>query len=487
MVVRRLLVTPLRLADALLVISRAALNALTEVDEALRAKAHLVYNGVPEPPEAPVPAARDESMRLVMVGRLSPRKAPHLALEAVAALRREGYDLTLEVAGSVYPGYEWYEDGAPRAGGPARPGRGGHVPGLLQAHLAAPRRGGHRRAALPARAVRQRGGRGPAVVASRGGHVGPRAPREHRRRADGPAGAARRRRRDDRGDPSPRRRPRACRSTSRNGRASTPWPTSPRPATGARSSRCWPTWRRATDAVRAARREPLAVGRARRPDLPPTRPTSAEVLPALAEQALAQDEPYAVGVLVVDNDPAAGARDAVESFAPRSAGVSVRYVHEPQPGISAARNRALAEAASRLLVFIDDDERPSPTGCRCCSRPFATRPACRGRGTGGQHVRRGAGHLGPGRRLLRRVDGSPTGHAGRGRRHQQPAARPRRRCGGSGCGSTRRTASAAARTCSSPAQLASPGRADRLVRRGRRHRRRARRTACRAGSCSSAR
>jgi glycosyltransferase involved in cell wall biosynthesis len=37
----------------------------------------------------------------------------------------------------------------------------------------------------------------------------------------------------------------------------------------------------------------------------------------------------------------------------------VRYVHEPQPGISAARNRALDEAASaRVLVFIDDDERP---------------------------------------------------------------------------------------------------------------------------------
>jgi glycosyltransferase involved in cell wall biosynthesis len=38
----------------------------------------------------------------------------------------------------------------------------------------------------------------------------------------------------------------------------------------------------------------------------------------------------------------------------------VDYVAEPVPGISAARNRALTESAdSRLLVFIDDDERPS--------------------------------------------------------------------------------------------------------------------------------
>jgi glycosyltransferase involved in cell wall biosynthesis len=39
----------------------------------------------------------------------------------------------------------------------------------------------------------------------------------------------------------------------------------------------------------------------------------------------------------------------------------VRYRVEDKPGISAARNRAMDEsAASRLLVYIDDDERPEP-------------------------------------------------------------------------------------------------------------------------------
>jgi succinoglycan biosynthesis protein ExoM len=39
----------------------------------------------------------------------------------------------------------------------------------------------------------------------------------------------------------------------------------------------------------------------------------------------------------------------------------VAYVVEARPGIAAARNRALAEAADRdLLIFIDDDERPQP-------------------------------------------------------------------------------------------------------------------------------
>lgn len=60
-----------------------------------------------------------------------------------------------------------------------------------------------------------------------------------------------------------------------------------------------------------------------------------------------------VEILVVDNDPAGSARQVVERFE------GVRYCVEAEPGISAARNRALDEAsASRLLVFIDDDERP---------------------------------------------------------------------------------------------------------------------------------
>ena len=62
------------------------------------------------------------------------------------------------------------------------------------------------------------------------------------------------------------------------------------------------------------------------------------------------------GIVVVDNDPEGSAADAVAGWAAHG----VRYVHEPRPGISAARNRALAEAADAdLLVFIDDDEMPT--------------------------------------------------------------------------------------------------------------------------------
>lgn len=77
-------------------------------------------------------------------------------------------------------------------------------------------------------------------------------------------------------------------------------------------------------------------------------------IPRLQEQL--ETVEGAASVLVVDNDPAGSARATVESFA----SPHIRYVHEPRPGIAAARNRALAESAGdSMLVFIDDDEVPT--------------------------------------------------------------------------------------------------------------------------------
>ena len=85
-------------------------------------------------------------------------------------------------------------------------------------------------------------------------------------------------------------------------------------------------------------------------------------LPRLAAQAETLDGgPLpAATVLVIDNDPAASARAAVQDIAATLRPGLVRYAHEPRPGIAAARNRALADAGTAaLLVFIDDDEVPS--------------------------------------------------------------------------------------------------------------------------------
>lgn len=59
-------------------------------------------------------------------------------------------------------------------------------------------------------------------------------------------------------------------------------------------------------------------------------------------------------LLLIDNAPSN--RDAYEvARAQVAAGHSVRYVREDQPGLSRARNRALAEAGTDLVLFTDDD------------------------------------------------------------------------------------------------------------------------------------
>lgn len=108
--VLKALLSPLRLADAVIVISRSTLDAMLAIVPGLRDRAELIYNGVPQPPDEPAPAARRGPIRAAVVGRLSPRKAPHLALEAVGRLRSRGYDVTLDVVGSAFEGYEWYLD-----------------------------------------------------------------------------------------------------------------------------------------------------------------------------------------------------------------------------------------------------------------------------------------------------------------------------------------------------------------------------------------
>jgi glycosyltransferase involved in cell wall biosynthesis len=75
------------------------------------------------------------------------------------------------------------------------------------------------------------------------------------------------------------------------------------------------------------------------------------IVPLLLKEAAAA--PVPVRVVVVDNDPDGTARPLVE-------GTGAAYVHEPEPGIAAARNAALdAAAGDDVIVFVDDDEEPA--------------------------------------------------------------------------------------------------------------------------------
>lgn len=109
--VKRVLYFGALFARRILINSRFSLDVMTSVYPRLRSRTEIVPNAVPSP--AAPPPARDAltgGLRVLYVGRLSPRKGVDVAVAAVADLRRRGHEATLDVVGSVFEGYEWYEE-----------------------------------------------------------------------------------------------------------------------------------------------------------------------------------------------------------------------------------------------------------------------------------------------------------------------------------------------------------------------------------------
>jgi glycosyltransferase involved in cell wall biosynthesis len=102
----RLLTVPLLLVSRILANSEHTAARLTALWPALGSRTRVVYNGFGERCPAPPPAGPRHE--LLVVGRLSPRKGQHVAIEALAELVRGGHDVELRLVGTAYPGYEWY-------------------------------------------------------------------------------------------------------------------------------------------------------------------------------------------------------------------------------------------------------------------------------------------------------------------------------------------------------------------------------------------
>lgn len=105
-VVRCLLAAPSALADATIVNSGTTFDVMAQAAPYVRRRLRLVHNGVRGPLSAPIPRPPSAAFRLLVVGRISPRKAPDVALEAAALLRAAGRDVRLELAGTPGPGHE---------------------------------------------------------------------------------------------------------------------------------------------------------------------------------------------------------------------------------------------------------------------------------------------------------------------------------------------------------------------------------------------
>jgi glycosyltransferase involved in cell wall biosynthesis len=105
--IRTALALPLLAARTVLVNSEATAATVIRGVGALRRRIRLLYNGVAGPTQAPEPRAQPgDPARIVLVGRLSPRKGTDIAIEAIGKVNRA---VTLDVYGSVFAGYEWFE------------------------------------------------------------------------------------------------------------------------------------------------------------------------------------------------------------------------------------------------------------------------------------------------------------------------------------------------------------------------------------------
>ncbi|MBF4563545.1 glycosyltransferase [Plantibacter sp. VKM Ac-2876] len=110
-IVMRALAFPLLFADRLIANSSYSAKTLERSYARLADRTTVVLNGVPGPSEVTAPRTDVlDELRVLFVGRLSPRKGPDLVIEAVDELNRRGIDARADIVGAVYPGYEWFED-----------------------------------------------------------------------------------------------------------------------------------------------------------------------------------------------------------------------------------------------------------------------------------------------------------------------------------------------------------------------------------------
>jgi len=91
--------------------SRFTLETMRAALPALARRSTVVYNGVASTDHPTEPReAIDGPLRVLYIGRLSPRKGPDLIVDAAALLVDRGVDVSVTLVGAVFEGYEWFEE-----------------------------------------------------------------------------------------------------------------------------------------------------------------------------------------------------------------------------------------------------------------------------------------------------------------------------------------------------------------------------------------
>jgi len=102
----------------------------------------------------------------------------------------------------------------------------------------------------------------------------------------------------------------------------------------------------------------------------------------LLESIAANDLPKTkYEILLVDNNCTDNTQEICEAFTKAHPDIQFHYTHEPEQGLSAARNRGIKEAHGDILVYIDDDASVDTHYLRTYADWFAAHPetmACGG-------------------------------------------------------------------------------------------------------------
>lgn len=111
-ILRRALYVPTVFTNRILINSRFSLDVLAQSAPWLKKRTVVVYNAVAGPPQIVPPRERlDGPIRLIFVGRLSQRKGPQVAIDALKRLVDHGRDATLDLLGAVFAGNEAFAEG----------------------------------------------------------------------------------------------------------------------------------------------------------------------------------------------------------------------------------------------------------------------------------------------------------------------------------------------------------------------------------------
>ena len=108
--INALLYAPHLVADEVLVNSRFSLATIQMSLPAVARRARVVYNGVIGPPAEGLPRMDVDELRVLYVGRLSPRKGVEDVVRAAHTLHARDVPVRVSLLGGVFSGYEWFED-----------------------------------------------------------------------------------------------------------------------------------------------------------------------------------------------------------------------------------------------------------------------------------------------------------------------------------------------------------------------------------------